>query len=87
MRVKTATFNGRKYKVYLASNEDGWCDQYSMTERDRCLVVLAKPKTMNEIVTIVHEALHASNWCKSEEAVDRTSTEIGRLLWRLGYRR
>lgn len=83
--VKTATFNGRKYRITMDGRLDGWCDQYKLD--DRHIVIAATQHTQNELITIIHESLHASNWCKSEEAVDRTSTEIGRLLWRLGYRR
>ena len=85
MVVRTATFNRRKYKVVLSDRLDGWCDQYANNER--YLLVMAEPDTQTELITIVHESLHASDWCKTEETIDRVSTEIGRLLWRLGYRK
>jgi hypothetical protein len=43
-------------------------------------------KTKNGLVTAIHEALHAENWSKDEDTVDRVSKEIGTFLWRLGYR-
>jgi hypothetical protein len=85
MAVKTATFNGRKHKIDFAGRLDGWCDQFKLD--DRHIIIMAKENTQNELVTIIHECLHASNWHASEGSVDRTSTEIGRLLWRLGYRK
>ena len=39
------------------------------------------------LITLLHECLHASNWDKSEKVIDRTAVDIGKLLWRLGYRR
>jgi hypothetical protein len=64
---------------------DGWCDQYKLD--DRILASMAPPKARNELITIIHESLHASNWAATEEVVDRVSKEVGGLLWRLGYRR
>ena len=37
--------------------------------------------------TAIHELLHAENWAETEEVVDRVSSEIGKVLWRAGYRR
>jgi hypothetical protein len=44
-------------------------------------------KTRECLITVVHEALHASDFNIPEEKVGRMSTEIGTLLWKLGYRR
>jgi hypothetical protein len=87
MKVRTATFNGRKYKFEMDGRLDGWCDQFKLCESQRHITIMVKERTQNELVTIIHESLHASDWRASEDSVDRTSTEIGRLLWRLGYRR
>lgn len=82
--VRTATFNGRKYKIDCDTGVDGWCDQYGLNER---YIHIHKPlNTKDGLVTAIHEMLHASNWSKSEKDVDRISIEIGRTLWRLGYR-
>jgi len=83
--VRTHSFNGRRYKVELTGRLDGVCDQYNLDKR--FLMIMAKPHTRNELITILHESLHASNWAATEEVVDRVSMEIGSLLWRLGYRR
>ncbi len=82
--VKTHTFNGRKYKIDIGSF-DGTCDTYSDT--GRFLGVYADLDTQNGLVTVIHEALHAEDWKESEERVDQISKDIGRFLWRLGYRR
>lgn len=81
--VRTATINGRRYQVDV-EQIDGWCDQYACNER--FIHLIAPLNTQKGLITAIHEALHASNWAKSETTVDRTSKDIGRLLWRLGYR-
>ena len=84
MIVRTATFNGRKYRIDT-DEIDGSCDQYACNER--FIHINAPLNTQKGLITVIHESLHASNWCAGEKVVDRTSTDIGRLLWRLGYRR
>ena len=81
--VRSATFNRRKYLIYV-DTVDGWCDQYACNVR--AIQLLVPLNTQKGLITALHEMLHASNWTKSEQDVDRVSTEIGRLLWRLGYR-
>ena len=81
--VVTHTFNGRKYYIDI-DKVDGWCDQYKLNKR--FIHVVANPKTKNGLISIVHEALHAEDWAKTEEVVDRVSKEIGTFLWRLGFR-
>jgi hypothetical protein len=83
--VKTHTFHGRKYKIDIDPGRiDGVCDQYKCDERVMCL--FADLKTQAGLISAIHEGLHASNWAATEEVVDRVSTDIGRFLWRLGYR-
>lgn len=81
-KVKSATFNGVRY--YFSMGEfNGATDTHTSRE----ILINCKPYTQKELITIIHEALHAGNWDKHEETVDRASTEVGRLLWRLGFRR
>ena len=84
-RMKTHTFNGRKYRIYLDPDLDGWCDQYKCNELG--IHLLKDLKTRAGLITAIHETLHAVNWRASEEKVDQDSKEIGAFLWRLGYRR
>ena len=81
--VRTATFNERAYKIFVREPIDGCCATYSL---ERAIELYAPLNTKNGLITAIHEMLHASNWSKSEKDVDRVSTEIGRTLWRLGYR-
>ena len=86
MTVRTHTFNGRKYNICFDDQLDGCCEQYTIKPDDRDITIFTKPGTKNELITIIHEALHAENWAATEEVVDRVSAEIGSFLWRLGYR-
>jgi hypothetical protein len=58
--MKTATLNGRRYKIDFDADIDGYCDQYKLNER--YISVSAKPFTRNELITILHECLHAEDW-------------------------
>ena len=83
--IKSATLNGRRYRIDFDHGLDGWCDQYEMN--DRYISILAKPFTRNELITVLHELLHAEDWTKGEEPIDRISREIGKAMWGLGFRR
>lgn len=88
MPVKTHTFNGRKYRLFIRQPIDGMTDTYSLSSQNaREINIFADTATKNGLVTLIHEALHAENWAASEKVVDRVSKEIGLFLWRLGYRR
>ena len=81
--VKSHFFNGLRYNICFG-RLDGVSD-VNATPRD--MVICTKPNTQNELITIIHEGMHCGNWDKHEETIDRSSKDIGRLLWRLGYRR
>ena len=84
-KIKTHTFNGRRYKIDIRDSPlDGACDQYNT---ERFLFICADLDSRNGLITAIHEALHAESWVKDEETIDRVSKEIGTFLWRLGYRR
>ena len=87
MKVKTHTFNGHKYDVRVGEQLDGLCDCPHGTDNTPNLTVTCEPNTKRELISIIHECLHAEDWRKSERVVDRVSTEIGSFLWRLGYRK
>ena len=80
--VRTHTFNGKRYLITIAEL-DGQCDTF---QKERELQVFRDPNTRVGLITLIHEALHACNWSKKEEGVDRTSKDIGSFLWRLGFR-
>ena len=82
-KVKTHFFNGVRYNIIFG-------EFYGSTDTDtspKDMLIATKPNTQNELVTIIHEAMHAGCWDKHEETIERSSKDIGRLLWRLNYRR
>lgn len=96
-KVRTHIFNKVKYEIDI----EGFKGETTQRKQDLPRIVIARPEvTMPEslpcgdgkharlmLITLLHECLHASNWDKSEKVVDRTAVDIGKLLWRLGYRR
>lgn len=81
--VRTHTFNGRRYKIYVRPAPDGFCDK---SPKHLELYIFCSLKTKDGLITAIHEALHAENHYAQEDAVDRTSKEVGNFLWRLGFR-
>ena len=96
-RGRTHRFNKVKYAIDV----EGFKGETAQKKQDLPRIIIARPDvTMTEslpygdgkhgqlmLSTLLHECLHASNWNKLEKVVDRTATDIGKLLWRLGYRR
>ena len=85
MEMKNHILNKVAYNVELLGPVFGFCKE--LRQEKGYIGITAKPKTQRELLTIIHECLHAENWKMSEEEVDRISTEIGSLLWKLGFRR
>lgn len=83
-RAMTHKFNGRKYLLVFDNDIGGLCDDPK--DKTRQITVLVKPRTKNSLRVLLHECLHAENWSKNEKVIDRVSTEISDLLWKLGYR-
>jgi len=81
--VKTHTFNGTKFRIYIRPPVDGLCDQYP---KEMALYVFQPLRSKEGLITAIHEALHAENPNMQEESVERIGREIGTFLWRLGYR-
>ncbi|KKN65998.1 hypothetical protein LCGC14_0475900 [marine sediment metagenome] len=81
--VKTATLNKIVYGIAFCHDLDGMCE----IDPGTTISIMARPFTLRELTIIIHECLHAEEWNKHEENVERASEEIARLLWRLGYRR
>lgn len=94
-KVRTHKFNGVKYFIGVEEPYIGWCNRPGSPDRKEYPAIRMpeglpggdSAKAKEGLIVLLHECLHASNWEKSENAVDRTSVDIGKLLWRLGYRR
>lgn len=95
-KVKTHRFNGIQYAIDVEGFKGETTKVLGLPR-----IIIARPEvTMTEslpygndkharlmLITLLHECLHASNWDKTEKVVDRTAVDIGKLLWRLNYRR
>ena len=94
-KVRTHVFNGVKYYIGVDEPYWGWCDNPNPTKNEEYpgirltegLAFGSGRIAKRDLIVLIHECLHASNWSKSEDEVDRTSIDIGTLLYRLGFRR
>lgn len=82
-QVKTHCFNGHIYTIFIGGFE-GLTDKFG--KKAYTMAVNCDPNTQKGLISLIHEAMHAGNWDKHEKTIDRSSKEIGRLLWRLGWR-
>lgn len=86
MAVKTATFRGMRYEIKIIGPIDGVSD--CPTDKGKpVLMVCVDIDSKRGLEALIHEALHASCWAKSEEIVSQTAKDIARFLRRLGFRR
>ena len=94
MTVRTHRFNGVKYHIGLDEPYVGWCDkpgtpdpkEYPAIRMPEGLARGDSRKAKEDLIILIHECLHASDWSLPEDVVDRIATDIGSLQWRLGYR-
>lgn len=88
MRV---TILGRRFRLRFTRDLEprtwGECDSPWTRGRARELRVRSNLSEFNRMWTTIHETLHGARWKETESRVDRTSKDIARILWRLGYRR
>ena len=61
---------------------DGSCEVSGIKE----IWVRPTLRGLAELTTLLHEAAHAEMPTASEETVERLGRNVGRFLWRLGYR-
>lgn len=90
MPVKTATFRGHRFRVEMPAKVYGYTEDPAQDEQAgeyRAITIVQDQTPKQFLDTAVHEMMHASFPEMSEEDVTRSSQDIARLLWRLGYRR
>lgn len=93
--VRTHKFNGKKFHIGVDEPYIGWCDkpgqpdpaEYPAIRLPEGLPSGEERGAKQGLTTLIHEMIHAEDWGISENAVDRIATDMGSLLWRLGYRR
>lgn len=94
-KVHTHRFNGIRYHIEVDNRYIGWCDkpkkpdpkEYPAIRLPNGLPKGNRRGARDGLVTLIHECLHAERYSDYENVVDRVAGDIGRLLWRLGYRR
>lgn len=63
----------------------GMCDPPDKPNKQ--IKISNKLSGQTELDVIIHECFHAGNWHVDEEYVDRFSTDLAHILWKLGYRK
>jgi hypothetical protein len=53
----------------------------------RRIFIDPRARNCKELELYIHECLHAGDWHKSEEWVDKFARDMARTLWALGYRK
>jgi len=85
--VKTHTFRGNRYKIEIEKIIlDGCCESVKEGSLPK-LRVFTGLDSKKGLETVIHEALHACCFAKSEEIVNTTAKDVAKFLWRLGYRK
>ena len=71
---------------FLGKDKDGDCDSPETPNKQ---IRIGKYLDSDDALrVIIHEVLHGANWhTYSEEYVDELSTDIARILIRLGYKK
>ena len=80
--VRSHRFRGTRYRVIWRELQGDW----GLCEPNKELVIDPRAGGFARLDTIIHESMHACVPDLDEEAVDETSEDIAKLLWRLGYR-
>jgi hypothetical protein len=76
----TVRLSTGKWRVVLRPCE-------GLTIYDQTIVINTPRENEERLDTIVHEALHASNYKLTEAEVTRMANDISSVLWKAGYRR
>lgn len=84
-RIRTAEIMGRPWAILwthdMPEDRVGECEVSPGLIRIR--PNLGQRGTLE---VLIHEALHAANWAKSEAVVTRLSADLAEILWRAGWR-
>ena len=85
MRIK---IGGKYWKLIfskLRGDYLGKCD--APDTNDKKIRISKNLEEVEELDVLIHELLHAADWYKDEEWVERTASEIAKVLWKLGWRK
>lgn len=85
--VRSHVFRGKRYRIAWRKPRGcvGSCD--APDTPGKVIYIDPQQGEYDILETITHEAWHALDWDKAEEAVEENARCLARLLWRMGYRR
>jgi len=88
-KVRTHILNNEKYEIDVEVPYVGLIDNRNVKRitMPNGLAYGRGKKAKADLIILLHECIHAEDWDISEKRVDQIATDIGTLLWRLGYRR
>ena len=74
-----------RQRAGLGAGNVGHCDAPNVAGKK--IIVDHTLKGVHELEVIIHEALHAADWDKAEEAIAETADDLAKFLHKLGYRK
>ena len=87
MAVRTEVFSSGRYRIELHEDYHGFAEVPRQPGADElCIWINPRLRGKQRLETIIHEAIHAEWPDMPEQKVEAAGTNIGRLVWRLGYR-
>lgn len=84
--MKAVDVLGKRFgwKLSRFRNHDGDCD--SPDDHGKLIRLDKTLSGEDQLRVVIHELTHAAFWWLDETFVDRFSTDVARVLWRLGFR-
>jgi hypothetical protein len=82
------TIRGKRWNLVfekVAGKNIGFCEHPD--KKNKRIVIHDKLCEKETLRVIAHEIMHAAYWDLDEEAIDTATTDLARILWKLGYRR
>lgn len=83
----TVTINGKRWRLKftrLRGSKHGWCEPPFKSAK-QILINSQKRSRQRVYEDIIHEALHAADWDKTEEWVAEVARDIARILARVEH--
>lgn len=84
-RIRSQVFRGRKMRFGRIRQDR--TEPHLGAVRGDTMDIPIDGDTLDELDTIIHEAMHVCLPDVAEDAVGATATAVGRLLWRLNWRK
>jgi hypothetical protein len=85
-----AKIRGKYWRIEFASpgpKADGICDRDGQQLPKQTIRIKPGLAPEREMAVIIHELMHAGLWDLAEDPVDELSSDIARILTKLGYKR